>query len=198
MRAAAACRKLEYATVLAASVAMMAFGQRDAVSLAHGAGDIDAFIPPRNSPAHLRQVLQALESLKPSGVTDLKALFGRVADRLKSGSMTFLFTDLWQDPAAILAGLREIRFKNQGLTLVRILAPAEIAFLDGTNMELEDMETRKTLKVSARHLKPQYLETLKAHGESLQAECHNLGVKMVSVETTLPYFQAMRRMLQGS
>ena len=121
-----------------------------------------------------------------------------MAARLKSGSMTFLFTDLWQDPAAILAGLREIRFKNQGLTLVRILAPAETAFLDGTNMELEDMETRKTLKVSARHLKPQYLETLKAHGESLQAECHNLGVKMVAVETTLPYFQAMRRMLQGS
>ena len=73
-----------------------------------------------------------------------------------------------------------------------------MTFLDGTNMELEDMDTRKTLKVSARHLKPQYLETLKAHGESLQAECHTLGVKMVAVETTLPYFQAMRRMLQGS
>lgn len=189
--------KLEYAVVLAASLAMMAFGQRDAVSLAHGAGDLAAFIPPRNSQAHLRQVLQALEGLEPSGITDLKALFGKAAGRLKSGSMTFLFTDLWQEPAAILSGLREIRFKNQAMTLVRILAPAESAFVDGTNLELEDMETRKTLKVSARHMRPQYLETLKAHGESLQAECHNLGVKLVSLETTLPYFQAMRRMLQG-
>lgn len=190
--------KLEYAVVLAASVAMMAFGQRDAVSLAHGAGDLAAFIPPRNSPAHLRQVLQALEALKPEGVTDLKALFGKAAARLKSGSMTFLFTDLWQDPEAILSGIREIRFKNQSMTLVRVLAPAESAFLDGTNVELEDMETKQTLKVSARHLKPQYLETLRAHGEALQAECHNLGVKMLTVETPTPYFRSMRSMLQGA
>lgn len=189
--------KIEYATVLAASVAMMAFGQRDAVSLAHGAGDLAAFIPARNSPAHLRQVLQALESIEPAGVTDLKALFGKVAGRLKSGSMTFLFTDLWQEPASILSGVKEIRFKNQSVTVARILAPAELAFLDGTNMELEDMETGKTLKVSARHLRPQYLETLKAHGEALRAECSNLGVKLLTLETTMPYFQAMRRMLQG-
>jgi uncharacterized protein (DUF58 family) len=188
--------KLEYAVVLAASVAMMAFGQRDAVSLAHGAGDLAAFIPPRNSPAHLRQVLQSLETLEPAGQTDLKALFGKVAGRLKSGSMTFLFTDLWQDPAAILSGIREIRFKNQAMTLVRILAPTESAFLDGTNLELEDMETRRTMKVSARHLRGQYLDTLKAHGEALEGECHNLGVKFLTVETTTPYFQAMRRMLQ--
>ncbi len=190
--------KLEYAAVLAASVAMMAFSQRDAVSLACGAGDLSAFIPPRNSPAHLRQVIQSLESLEPAGVTDLKVLFGKVAGRLKSGSMTFLFTDMWQEPEAILSGLREIRFKNQALTVVRILAPLESAFLDGTNLELEDMETRKTLRISARHLRPQYLETLKAHGESLLAECHNLGARMITLETTLPYFQAMRRMLQGS
>lgn len=188
--------KLEYAVVLAASAAMMAFGQRDAVSLAHGAGDLAAFIPARNSPAHLRQVLQALEALRPAGVTDLKALFGKVAGRLKSGSMTFIFTDLWQDPAAIVPGIREIRFKNQSMTLVRILTPAETAFLDGTNLELEDMETRKTMKVSARHLRPQYLATLKAHGEALQTECFNLGVKLVTLETATPYFQAMRRILQ--
>lgn len=190
--------KLDYAVVLAASVAMMAFGQRDAVSVAHGAGDVAAFLPPRNSPAHLRQALSALEQLKPEGVTDLKALFGKLAGRLKSGSMTFLFTDLWQDPAAVLSGIREIRFKNQSVTLARLQTPAERAFLDGTNLELEDMETGRTLKVSARHLRDQYLDTLKAHGEALEAECHNLGVKFLTIGTAEPYFQAMRRMLQGT
>ena len=41
--------KLEYAIVLAASLAMMAFGQRDAVSVAHGAGEPSSLLPPRNS-----------------------------------------------------------------------------------------------------------------------------------------------------
>ena len=188
--------KLEYATVLAASLALMAFGQRDAVAVAHGAGEPASFLPPRNSAAHLRQALQMLETLKPSGVTDLEALFGRMAARLKSGSMTFLFTDLWQDPKAILTGLKEIRFKNQAATLIQILTPEETAFLDGTNLELVDMETKETVKISARHLKPQYLETLAAHTEALRSECFNLNVKFLRVETTLPYFQAMRRLLQ--
>ncbi len=188
--------KLEYASVLAASLAMMAFGQRDAVSVAHGADELSGFLPPRNSSAHLRQALQILESLRPTGVTDLKALFGRMAARLKAGSMTFLFTDLWQEPDAIITGLKEVRFKNQSATLVQILAPAEREFLDGTNLELVDMETRETVRISARHLKPQYLETLAAHTDTLRAECFNLNVKFVRVETTLPYFQSMRQILQ--
>lgn len=187
--------KLEYAAVLAASLAMMAFSQRDAVSVAYGSDGPEGFLPPRNSAAHLRQALQALEGLGPGGRTDLEALFGRVASRLKSGSMTFLFTDLWQDPKAILTGLKEVRFKNQAAALVQILAPDEIAFLDGTNMELIDMETKEAVRLSARHMKEQYLETLRAHTEALRSECFNLDVKFLRAETTRPYFQAMRDLL---
>ncbi len=190
--------KLEYAKVMAASLAMMAFSQRDAVSVAFGAGEPEGFLPPRNSAAHLRQALATLEGLQAKGRTDLEALFGRMAARLKSGSMTFLFTDLWQDPKAILTGLKEVRFKNQAAAVVQVLTPTETAFLDGTNLELVDMETRETIRISARHMKEQYLETLRAHTEALRAECFNLDVKFLRVETTLPYFQAMRDLLQRS
>ena len=139
-----------------------------------------------------------LESLRPGGITDLETLFGRIAARLKSGSMTFLFTDLWQDPRAIITGIKEIRFKNQAATLVQILTPTETAFLDGTNLELVDMETRESLKISARHLKAQYRETLAAHTEALRSECFNLNVGFQRIETTLPYFQAMRSLLRRS
>jgi uncharacterized protein (DUF58 family) len=187
--------KLEYAVVLAAALALMAFGQRDSISVAYGAGEPTGFLPPRNNAAHLKQALQILESLKPTGVTDLKALFGRMAARLKSGSMTFLFTDLWQEPEAIITGLKEVRFKNQSVTLIQLLTPEEMQFLEGTNLELVDMESNESLKVSARHLKPQYLAMLAEHTEALRTECFNLNVKFVRVATTLSYFQAMRLIL---
>ncbi len=190
--------KLEYAAVLAASLAMMAFSQRDAVSIAFGAEGPEGFLPPRNNAAHLRLALQMLEGMRPHGRTDLESLFGKVAARLKSGSMTFLFTDLWQDPKAILTGLKEVRFKNQAAALVQILAPEEIAFLDGSNMELIDMETGESVRLSARHMKEQYLETLRAHTEALRAECFNLDVKFLRAETTRPYYQAMRDLLHRS
>lgn len=187
--------KLEYASVLAASLALLAFGQRDAVALAAGADSPEAYLPPRNNAAHLRQILDRMERLRPAGVTDLLKMFGRVATRLKSGSMTFIFTDLWQDADSIITGLKEIRFKNQSATLVQLLDPQERAFLDGTNVELEDMETREILRVSARHVKPQYLETLSAHVHALRNECANLKVQFLSLSTDLPYFQAMRAIL---
>src|SRR5690606_23014988 len=77
--------KLEYAVVLAASLAMMAFGQRDAVSVAFGAGEPAAFLPPRNSAPHLRQALQMLETLRPGGETDLEHLFAAHATRRAYG-----------------------------------------------------------------------------------------------------------------
>jgi len=187
--------KLEYASVLAASLALMAFGQRDAVSVAYGADEPTAFLPPRNNAAHLRQGMQMLESMQPSGKSNLQLLFGKVAARLKSGSMTFIFTDLWQEPEAIITGLKEIRFKNQSVTVVQILSPLEKTFLDGSNLELVDLETSAKIKISARHLKADYLRTLKEHMEKLRAECFNLNVKLVTLETTQPYFQSMRLIL---
>lgn len=188
--------KLEYVTVLAASIALMAFGQRDAVSVAYGSNEPTAFLPPRNNAAHLRQAMQMLESIRPSGISDLKSLFGKIATRLKSGSMTFIFTDLWQEPEEIITGLKEIRFKNQSATLVQILTPVEKEFLEGTNMELVDMETDAKLKISARHLKTEYLKTLATHVEKLKSECFNMNVKFVTIDTTSPYFFSMRQILQ--
>ena len=109
--------------------------------------------------------------------------------------MTFIFTDLWQEPEAIITGLKEIRFKNQSVTVVQILSPLEKTFLDGTNLELVDLETSAKIKISARHLKADYLRTLNEHMEKLRAECFNLNVKLVTLETTQPYFQSMRLIL---
>jgi uncharacterized protein (DUF58 family) len=187
--------KFEYAIVLTATLALMAYNQRDAISLVYGADSPQGLTRPRNSPANLKQIFHTLEHLKSEGVTDLKGLFNQLAPHLKSRSMTFLVTDLWQDTQDIIAGIKSIRHKSQAITLIHLLTPWETLFFEGRDIELTDLENLTKLKISATHLKKEYLETLQAHQNYLRSECFLLKAKYVGLQTTLPFYQSMRQVL---
>ena len=145
--------KLDYAVVLGASLAYLAFKQRDAVSLTYGASSPSGPSQPRNSASNLKQIFNKLEQVPAEGQTDLKSLFSQLAPRLKTGSMTYILTDLWQDSGEIIQGLKSIQYKAQATTLVQILTPGELDFFEDSNLELIDMETSQRLKASATHLR---------------------------------------------
>jgi uncharacterized protein (DUF58 family) len=189
--------KLEYAAVLAASLAFLAYGQRDAVSLTYGASSPQGPSQPRNSASNLKQIFHTLENLAPEGRTDLKTMFHELAPRLKSGSMTYILTDLWQETGDIISGLKSIQHKSQATTVIQVLTPDEIHFFNSRNLELIDLENKSRIKVSATHLKQEYLDTLREHSNRLRLECSNLKVKFISLQTTVPYYQSMRKILMS-
>ncbi len=192
----AALSKLEYASVLAASLAMLAHNQRDAISLSSGAGGPEAFLPPRNGASHLREAYRRLEKLKAAGQTDLNALLRRLAPGLKSSSMTFLFTDLWQEPERILSGLRSVRHRNQWATVVHLLSPEEVQFMRDGEFELEDLETKATLRLTAIQSAARYERLLQQHVRSVRAGCHELGVHFNAVVTDSDFLRAFRQILR--
>ncbi|MBF0432357.1 MAG: DUF58 domain-containing protein [Fibrobacteria bacterium] len=189
--------KLEYASVLAASLATLSFRQRDAVSLSYGAVQPDFFMPPKNSAANLQQIFTILEGMKCSGTTDLEGLFAKLAPVLKSGSMSYIFTDLWQEPDSIITGIKKLRHKSQAISLVQILTPEETDFISGREMELVDMETFKKVKVSATGLKKLYRETLEEHQHYLHAECFKLKINLINITNGEPFFRSVRRLLSS-
>ncbi len=190
--------KLDYAAALSASVALLGFQQRDALSLIHGAETKPVFLPPKNGSGHLRLVFESLEGMRPEGTTDLQDLLDRAALRMKSHSLTFLFTDLWQAPEGIIAGMKNVRARRQEMTVVEILTPTEERFFDHANVELEDMETRERLQVSARHLGEGYRESLAAHRQRLRRECFAAGVRIASVSTDQPLYRSLQTLLSAT
>ncbi len=193
-----AMSKLDYAAALTASVALLGFQQRDALSLLHGSGKAPDFLPPKTGAGHLRLVFESLEGMRAEGQTDLQSLLDRAALRMKSHSLTYLFTDLWQEPAGIIAGMKNVRAQRQEMTIVQILTPTEERFFDHANVELEDMETRDRLKVSARHMRHGYRELLEAHRNLLRRECFASGVRFASVSTDQPFYQALQTVLSAT
>ena len=60
--------KLEYATYLAAALAYLVGQQRDAAGLLAFDDELRARLPPSTRPGQIREVLTALEALRPAGV----------------------------------------------------------------------------------------------------------------------------------
>ena len=187
--------KLEYACVLAASLALLAERQRDTVALANGAGSLESFLPPEGGPRASREVIRRLESLRAEGITDLEALFTQEAARITRQSFVFLFTDLWQEPEAIGAGLRRIRQKSRAATVVQLRTREEEEFLEDGSFRLQDMETGERLDVSTAQARPAYLEARQDHARRLALECSRLNLRLVSLRTDWPCDVALRKLL---
>lgn len=187
--------KLDYACVLAASLGLLAERQRDALSLADGAMDMKEYLPPESGPARTRELLRRLEALVPDGRTDLEALFAQVAPRITGQSFVFLFTDLWQDPEAVGAGLQRIRRKSKTTTLVQLRTREESEFFEEGNFRLRDLETGEELEVSSAQARAAYVEAVKAHSARMAAECSRLGIRLVPIRVDWPCDMALRAIL---
>ncbi len=187
--------KLEYVSVLAATTALKAFQQRDPVSLTIGARSPETIIQPKSSASHLHQIFNLLDQLQPQGSTNLNAFFQQTAPFLKRGSMTYIFTDLWQDAHEIVMGLRNISHKHQAVTLVCVLAPEEYDFYYKQNLELVDMESGLKLKIAGSQYREQYQEIMNGHRAQIRTECRKYKIKFIELNTLLPFHKAMRQVL---
>ncbi len=190
-----AMNKLEYASVLAASLTLLADRQRDAVSLAHGNMSIREFLPPESGPLRTGVILKRLETLQPEGQTDLGALFTAMAPRIQGQSFVYLFTDTWQPLQPLFAGLRKIRHKTRMATLVQLRSPEENDFFPEGRYHLRDLESKTTLAVDAAQILTSYRTAVKAHEAEIARECSRLGVRLVSVNIQWPCDVALRKIL---
>lgn len=188
--------KLSFASLFAAALATLAFRQRDAISLLHGAYGMRGELPPHAGGAHYQEILRRLEALKPEGHTDLQALLGLAAQRLKSGSMILIFTDLWQDPAPLLVGLRQIRARNQSVALVHVSHPGERRLREQGDMVYHDLESGERLRLQPEAFQAEYDKALQKHLDEVRGASQDLGVHWLSLDMAAPPDISLRAFLR--
>ncbi len=189
--------KLQVAALYAAALATLGFKQRDALSLYCGSQNLDDLLPPRTGIAHYQEMVARLESLKAEGGTDLQALFFAAAQRMKSGSMVFIFTDLWQDADSIAAGLKQLRAKNQAVSLVHLTTHDEQDLLATSDTEYRDLETGTLLRLSPQAFREEFARAREAHQASIRGLCRDLGIGMLTVDTSAPLEAHLRALVHA-
>jgi uncharacterized protein (DUF58 family) len=183
--------KLAYGSYLAAALAYLMKRQRDAVGFVAFDDQIVDRLPPSARPGHLKTVLLALSRLVPGSRSDVSKPLHQLAEALARRSMVVVISDLLDDPAAIVRGLRHLRFSGTDVIVFHVLDPAELTFPFEQPTRFRDMETEDELLTWPPAVRAGYLRELEAMVSLYERELRGAAIDYVRLDTSKPLDTAL-------
>jgi uncharacterized protein (DUF58 family) len=183
---AGALTKLHYGACLSAAVAWLVAGQRDAVGLTAFDERIHLRIPPRARHGHLHTVLLALERLRASAGSDVAKPLRQLADALDKRGMVVLVSDLLDEPAEVVKGLKYLHARGMDVVVFHVLDHAELTFPFERATNFRDMESSEEVLAVPAAVREHYLEQLAQFKESYREALSVSGIDYTLVSTATP------------
>jgi uncharacterized protein (DUF58 family) len=187
--------KMEYAKLLAATLAYVIIAQRDSVSL----GIFDSAwrfrLPPSSQPGHMRTILQQLESAEPREKTAIAPLLHDLAQQARRRGLVFLISDCFDDVGNLMTALQHLRFQGHEVTVFHILHPDEIGFPFEGMTKFDAMEERLHVLARPHLIRPAYLRAVQAYLKELQGGCQANRCDYVRMDTSRPLAPALAEYL---
>ncbi|MCB9911210.1 MAG: DUF58 domain-containing protein [Planctomycetes bacterium] len=178
--------KLDYARWCAAALAHLVIGQRDQAGLVVFDSEQRTKVPPANGAPQEAAIMKALAGVEPKGQTALGEVLQWFAGRLRRRGITAIFSDFFEDPESILAGVKRLVHGGHEPILFQILDPQELEFPFDGMLKLDGLEAAGIRKVDARALRQAYLEEIENHNRALARAARALSVDFVSMRTDEP------------
>jgi uncharacterized protein (DUF58 family) len=187
--------KFEYAACLAASLGDLMTRQRDAVGLTAFDEAIVEMLPASAKPGHLRALLLALDRLRPGRTTDVSRPLHRLADTLSKRGMVVLISDLLDDPAAVIKGLRHFHYRGTDVIVFHVLDPDELEFPFERATRFEDLETSEEIIAVPGAVREHYLKAIGDLVDRYRRELGGAGIDYHLLTTTQPLELALMEYL---
>jgi uncharacterized protein (DUF58 family) len=185
-RGAAPMSKLEYGSVLAASLAFMMNRQRDATGLIAFDDRITFRLPAGARPGHLHTLLLTLERMKPGSQSNLGRPLQQLAEALVKRSLVVLISDLLDDPDSIVRGLRHLKFRGTDVIVFQVLDPNELTFPFHGPSRFRDLESSEEVLAEPSAIRTAYLRELAGLTLRFDRELRGAGIDYVQLDTSQP------------
>lgn len=191
--------KFDQARQVAAALAYIALADLDRVAVVAFASDILDELPLTRGKARILSLLQFLEKLQPDGeVTDLARVAAGFVRRSQRRGLVLVVSDLF-DPSGFARGLDLLRHNRYEPHVIQVHDPAEANPELKGDLELVDVETGTTRKVTVteRNLQ-QYRRLFAAHQNAVRDYCRAHGLGCTQSPTTVPFDELVLRMMRIS
>jgi uncharacterized protein (DUF58 family) len=179
--------KLEYCSYLAAAFSFLMLKQRDSVGVVGFDDKIHKYIPPRSSSSHIHILLKELDKLRASEKTDIAHTLHQMAERIKRRGLIIVMSDLLDDPAKIMAGLKHFRHRNHEVIVLHTLDPFERDFSFPQEAIFEDMETGEEITTLPWQIRKAYKKELDRVFDDFARECRMSNIDYHLIDTSLDY-----------
>jgi uncharacterized protein (DUF58 family) len=193
----AAMSKLEYAKHVAAALSWLVIQQQDSAGLVTFGENVDTFLRPSSQPSHLKQVLHELEQTQPAGETALGPVLHELAERIRRRGLVVLFSDLFDDPESMLAGLKHFRHRRHDVTILQIIDPAEQDFSFDEPTLFKGLEIPQELMTEPRALRRAYRREFEEFLSTAKRTARNLNMDYALLRTDTSLDAALRAFLQS-
>jgi uncharacterized protein (DUF58 family) len=184
--------KFQHAQLLAASLAYLVLHQRDAVGLALHDTKLRAMIKPRASAKHLLHLLNALQTAKPEGETELAPLWHSIADQARQRGLVVIISDCFGDTSQLLRAFQHLRSRKHEVLLFHVLAPEEIDFPFSNLTQFRNLELAGDDQlVDPQQLRREYLANFERFLTELRSACAKAQVDYHLFRTDEPVERAL-------
>jgi len=184
--------KFDYACTLTASLAYLILKQQDAAGVVTFSNRVEAFIPPRAKRDYLTQILHALENRGPGGETNVGKILDDIAGQIKRRGLIILVSDLLDEPAQILKGLRQFRFKGNDVIVFHLMDPAELNLPFDGNILFEDLEAANLrVMTDPRTIRTTYQQVINEFIADMRKQCHDNAIDYQLISTATPLDRAL-------
>ncbi|MGA2031547.1 MAG: DUF58 domain-containing protein [Thermoguttaceae bacterium] len=179
----AAMSKLEYAKCIAAALAYLVLRQQDSVGLVTFDREIRSLVRASSEPSHIRQLLHVMEHAAGERKTAGGAILHDLAERFKKRGIVVILSDLFDDPATLLMGLKHLRHRRHEVIVMQVLDPAELEFPFQQAMLFRGLEQLPEVLVEPRSLRQAYLDEFQRFVLRLKEGCRAHQIDYVPLRT---------------
>lgn len=175
--------KYDLATTAAASLGYLVVQQTDSVGLATFDSEVRQFLRPASQPTHLKEVCRVLVG----GASDRKSKIGPVlheaAERFSRRGVVAVFSDLFDEPAEVLAGLKHLKYQKHDVVVFHVLDGEEIEFPFRQSTLFHGLEQLPDLLTDPVGVREGYLTEFNAFRKELQSGCRLHHMDYVELRT---------------
>ena len=178
--------KLDYAQILAASLAFLMLKQQDAVGLTLFDNQIRLNIPPRSKKSHINNLLSHMQNIKPGPETSISPVLHKTAEGIKKRGLIILISDLFDDPQKILSGLQHFRYKGHEVIVFHILDTQELNLNFSKRTKFKDMESGEEITTDPWHIQKDYQKNIQLFCTHLKENCMKNKIDYIRISTNSP------------
>lgn len=187
--------KLDYARMMAASLAYLLLGQSDAVGLAATGAGAAALLPPRAASSHLHVICDALGKLTAGGDTAITPALDKIAENVHRRSLVVVMSDFLEDPEAIGRALRRLQGRRVDVVAFHVLDPDEVDFPFSDLAKFVGMEGPVEVLADPRAIRAEYKRQMQAHVDALTNVCRAAAIDYHRVTTDVSLDQVLIKFL---
>lgn len=187
--------KFDYGATAAAALAFLVQQQSDAVGLSLFNDQVVRTVPPSNTRGNLGNIFKSLDEAKPTSKSKIGDVLQKLATEIGRRGMVVIFSDLFDDPAAVLRGLRALAQRRHDIMVFHVLDSDEVEFPFERMTLFDGLEDMPELLVDPSSLRAAYLEEINGFQDTIRRGCLNQRIDYVRLLNNQPLDVALSSFL---